>query len=207
MKKAISILLCFVLTLSVFPVPSHAVETTETEYDRIISLACSLFPEYTSYLLNKNPRINSSTYTLANDEIIYSETKHISDSESLSLSVYASGNTILINAISSYVELTCPSSSVNDIGSVGVSGTATFNVVVPPFYEYFTLSGVAFTIYYTGSDYFSNTGSYRMSNGVSIAGTTNITSTYIHYPLLFVQQPYGVSFRLYFDNDKLVAAV
>lgn len=205
MKKLVAVILCFVLTFSLFPISTYATETNESDYNRLINLACSVFPEYSSLILNKNPNSNRSSVS-STDELIHTETRHISDTEALSISVYSSGNVIIIDTNYSYVEIEVSSSNMNSIGNVGVSGTATFEVTVTARpNEYFKLSGVGFTIYYTGSDYFTNTGICSMSSNVYTSGTTTITSTLIQYPIVFVSQPTAYCFRLYFDNDKLYA--
>lgn len=209
MKKFLSFVLALILLFTMLPVNVFATEKSSSEYDEIISLACEVFPEYAAAIRGDNATFYTQPRSMNNERIVHSETRYVSENRSLSISVLSSGNVILIDNESVYAELTYSSSNMTDISSVGISGTATFKVIVPNISdnEYFKLSGVDFTIYYTGSDYFSDTGTYAKTSNVSIAGTVVNSSTNIQYPLLFGYAPYYIDFRVYFENDKLVASI
>lgn len=168
--------------------------------------ACEVFPEYADAINSDNISANSRTRSLAADEVVYTETRSLSDTESITLSQMSSGNVIVISRqeSSSYLDININSSNTSDITTVGVSGTVTFTVAMSFIAnEYFTLSNVGFIIYYNGNHYFNNPGTVIKSSGVMI-GEESISTTYINYPLTFLQYPYLVDLRLYFNNDQLV---
>lgn len=200
MKKLISICLSLVMLFSLFPIDAFAAENTQSEYDQLIALACEVFPEYASAIRCEN----ICTYTMPRSsnpmEVIYRETREISDTESMSIALLSGGNAIVIY---NNFATTTYTSNTSDIGSVGVSGTASFKVSMNN--AYFKLNNVEFTIYETGGDYFTDFGTVDECTFYSYEDIT-LTSTHIEYSIRGTS--YGTDFfrfKLYFENNKLVA--
>lgn len=204
MKKYISILLSFLMLLTMLPLEVFASEDTISEHDELIALACDVFPEYASEI--RGEITNYATPASVNpNEVVFSETRKVSNTQDLGITQFASGQIIVCSSNYDWASITVPNSSTSDISTVGLTGTATFKVTASDsFSGTFTLSNVKYTIYYTGSDYFTNTGTYS-TNKCQI-GTTSLSSTYINYPLTFQRSGY-CTFELYFDNNQLVAEV
>ena len=204
MKKLISICLCAIMLLTMIPIGASASETNLAARNNLITLACEVFPEFADAIRSEN--INNSTIApaSASDEVIYTETREVSDSKRLTLSQYASGSVIVISQELSDFPIEIVDSSTSDISTVGVAGTASFEMKGPGT-GYFKLNNVAFTIYYNASDYFTSYGSTSSYN--VCFGTTTKESTQIEYNLVFNcdGHQFTAPFQLYFSNNKLVA--
>ena len=200
MKKLIAVCLSLVMLFAFLPVYGLAAENTQSEHDQLIALACEVFPEYASAIRCEN----TCTYTMQRSsnpmEVIYRETREISDTESMSIALLSGGNAIIIY---NNFATTTYTSNTTDIGSVGVSGTASFKVSMNN--AYFKLNNVEFTIYETGGDYFTDFGTVDECTFYSFEDIT-LTSTHIEYSIRGTS--YGTDFfrfKLYFENNKLVA--
>lgn len=200
MKKLIAVCLSLIMVLACFPVYAFAAENTQSEYDQLIALACEVFPEYASAIRCEN--VCSYTLPRSSDPmaVIHRETREISDSESMSIALLSSGSAIIIY---NNFATTTYTSNTSDIGSVGVSGTASFKVSMNN--AYFKLNNVEFTIYETGSDYFTNFGRVDECTFYSYDDIT-LTSTYIEYSIRGTSNATDFfRFKLYFQNNKLIA--
>ena len=102
--------------------------------------------------------------------------------------------------------LSIPSSSTTDITTVGVAGTATFNIATTVYpYDVFTLKNVSYTIYFYGDSYFTNYGSVSNSSFYSYT-LEEQTGHNIRYTLRVSPTPtHFHSFELYFSNNQLIA--
>ena len=199
MKKAISICVVIMMLLTMLPVNVFAYDDKALTHNELISLACDVFPEYADAITwhNVNP------YTLPRSvdpyEVIYRETRQISDNESLNISLLSSGGAILIYSSTGDITYTA---STTDINSIGVAGTATFTVA---FSDYsFVLSNVSFTIYEYADDYFTNRGNPQQSNFYRVSNKIN-TNTHIRYQLNVTASKF-FTFDLAFENNQLVAS-
>ncbi len=200
MKKLIAVCLSLVMLFTLFPLDGFATENTQSEYDQLIALACEVFPEYSSAIRCENICTYSMPRSSNPMEVIYRETREISDTESMSIALLSGGNAIVIY---NNFATTTYTSNTSDIGSVGVSGTASFKVSMNN--AYFILNNVEFTIYETGSDYFTDFGSVDECTFYSYDDIT-LTSTHIEYSIRGTS--YGTDFfrfKLYFENNKLIA--
>lgn len=212
MKRFLSISLALILIVTSVPIAAFAAEPENTEYDEMMELASNVFPEYAS-LISGSENI-PATFSLNTEEeyIVDNETRHISDTESVTLSITRSGDVIVINNMNtSTLDLTYFDNATNSIGSVGVTGKTSFRVAWKSNYGlsyelYFKLTDVEYTIYYTGSDYFTNLGTpsgtvYEAEYQENEATET----TAITYYLYLRSGGQAHYFQLYFNDDKLVA--
>lgn len=207
MKKLLSACFAVILILTMLPLNAMAAEESTSEYDELMALACEVFPEYASAIRGANTNTYALSRSTDNDEVVFSETRSISDTESLNLTQLASGNVIvLVSKSQDSVSITVPSSSTSDITTVGVAGTASFKVAATAASGYtFVLSNVSFTIYYYGSCYFTNYGSVTQSSVYSYT-LKKQSSSEIIYGINFTAQHF-TQLDLYFSNNQLYAVV
>ena len=93
MKKIISLLLCLALLLSL-PFSSSADVETNSSMDELIAKACAAFPEYANKIRNQpiNPQ---SVQTCTANDVVLSDSRDISDSETLYYDEYGDGSILL----------------------------------------------------------------------------------------------------------------
>lgn len=206
MKKIISLFVSFIMLLTLFPFSALAVEDSNSSYEALINLACEVFPEYESAIRGENINTYARSAPAGNDKVVHRESRAISDTETMSIAMYASGNVIVLrNNNTSTISLTSPSSSTNDISTIGVAGTASFEVASNQYGYFFKLSDVAYTIYYSGSDYFSSYGT-PYSQLLYKCTAELESSTQIQYTLHVTAKDTEFHiFKLYFENDQLIA--
>ena len=84
MKRIFAIILSLVMLLTTAALPVHAAEATTSEKEEIIALACQAFPEYVD-IIRGNTVVNHARSTNQSVELVFSETRHISDNQYVSL--------------------------------------------------------------------------------------------------------------------------
>lgn len=205
MKKILSLCLAILMLLTALPIDASAVENKTYSQTELLTLACEVFPEYESEIINQENRSFANYRSADSDEIIFSETRDISDNQSLTLLQRRGGDIIVVSREIDWANLYV-NDSTSDISNVGVTGTADFQITTTSASGTFILSDVRFTIYYTGSDYFTSTGTVS-GLGYSL-GSTNVTNTSISYNITF-NANYNelLSFHLNFVNNKLNATI
>jgi len=199
MKKVISICIVITMLLTMLPVYAFAHDNKALTHSELISLACDVFPEYADAITWHN--VNPYTLPRSADpyEVIYRETRQISDNESLNISLLASGGAILIYASTGEITYTA---NTTDINSIGVAGTATFTVALNDYS--FVLSNVSFTIYEYADDYFTSLGNPQPSSFYRVENKIN-TNTHIRYKINVTARDF-FTFDLAFENNQLVAS-
>lgn len=95
MKKTLSLCLTILILLTILPLSAFAEDTQLSEQEELINLACDAFPEYRDYILG-----NVSVYrgTLSNAEIIFCETRKISETEKITYAQYSNGRGIIVGS-------------------------------------------------------------------------------------------------------------
>lgn len=189
-----------------FQFTAFAFEDNASEYDELMELACEVFPEYAMAIRGEDSGI--TTYSQTNNQVIHQETREISDSESLSITMFSNGEVIVLrNNHAGQVYLTTFDSTSSEISTVGVTGSATFEVGSSQWNYFFRLSDVRYTIYYTGSDYFTSYGTPYSQVLYSVVLESQ-SNTYIEYTLHVKNNSTDFyEFKLYFSNDQLIAQV
>ena len=191
------------MLLTAFPVNAFAAENTDSKYDQLIELACEVFPEYEDSI--RGEHINTYALPRSTDpyEVIYRESRKISDTETLSISMLASGGTIVLLSGMEAVDLSVTHQDIASIGSIGKSGTASFQVALDG--AVFELSGVQFVIYNYDNDSFTSYGTVT-DNTFSSYTCLDQSTTNIKYSIHAGNNASGFfTFRLYFDNNQLIA--
>lgn len=95
MKKTLSLCLTILILLTILPLSAFAEDTQLSEQEELINLACDAFPEYRDYILG-----NVSTYrgTSSDAEIIFCETRKISETEEITYAQYSNGRGIIVGS-------------------------------------------------------------------------------------------------------------
>lgn len=210
MKKSLAVLFAAILFLTMIPVSVSAAETDLSEYNELINLACEAFPEYASAIRENDRNSRSTLYSVSSNEVVFSDTRSISDSVKIGITQFSSGDIFVTKYVASGYEIDITNPETGDISNVGVHGSADFTVALSGFYKTFELSDVSFTIYYNASDYFTDTGTPTPSNALVEYNTKYVTTTttLIYYPLTFMTNgSNAVDFSVYFSNNQLVAKV
>lgn len=209
MKKLISICLALVMLLTAFPLNAFAAENTESEYDQLMALACEVFPEYASTITAAYSDSLSRARSSADYSVVHSETRNVSDNESMTLALLASGDVFLIDNQTTTTSISIPSQSTTDISNVGVNGTATFKFTSTLDSGCVaTLSNVGFTLWYYATSHFTYYGDATY-NGFYYFNCGGASESEIKYSIGFGPLSSGmfVSVRLYFANGQLVVEV
>lgn len=201
MKRSFAIVLALVMLLTTAALPVHATESSPHDRDEIIALACEVFPEYESAIRWENVSVNPNSRSSQALEVVQREERQLSDTKIMSLSLLASGGSIIIQT--EFADDINYTQNITDIGSVGFAGTATFEVVLDDCY--FKLSDVAFTVYDYADDYFTNYGTVENDSFTS-SERIQASSSRIEYRLNPTYHSSSVfSFSIYFSNNKVKA--
>lgn len=95
MKKMLSTCLAIFMLFTILPLSAFAEDKQLNEQEELINLACEAFPEYKDYILG-----NISMYrgTSSDSEIIFCETRNISETEKITYAQYANGRGIIVGS-------------------------------------------------------------------------------------------------------------
>ena len=209
MRKLISVVMA---TLILLTMPLNAFATGDDStytHEELIQLACDVFPEYTALIRGER----NSTYALPKssegNDIIFTETRDVSDAETVSISLLSSGDVIIVSGVSSF-DIEKQNSSVSTVGS-DIIGSTTFHVTSVQAKGNFYLKNVGFIITQGGTGNFT---SYGSPDTIDILGNEVFysdyypSSTYIHYTITFpATAPQIVELEVYFSNGKVVGAL
>ena len=205
-EKITAFLLALIILANILPVNGFAARTNTTEHDDLIALACEIFPEFASDILYaENAQTNPNTRSALQNEVIFSETRAISDSENLSISLLSSGNYVIVDNESSSFDIYKENVSTSEIVNIGISGRTSFRITCTGISNDFVLSNVGFVIYYSGDDYFFDYGTVSTSLPHSRESRNN---TDISYTITFSSAPFiGVDFSVFFRNNQVVGHI
>lgn len=204
MKKLFSVLLAVVILLGTLTF-NAAAAARNTEQEELIELACVVFPEYEEYLKNPPATVTARSGNGNTGEVVSSETRSISDTESMTATLYSTGYVVL-GYVYDYFKVAI-SDSGSQVGSDFV-GSASFTVTTNGKGEgRFNLNNVGFIIHQNGTGYFSSYGTPSYS--LVTPGTISKSTTNITYPLTF---HYGsvdllTTFYLGISSGNVVVAV
>ena len=191
MKKIISFILSLCLIYSLFPITSSAETVSDPLQEELFQLARDTFPEYASELhLTHSSR--SSIHTVSEDDaVVYSETRTISEKETLTLTELRSGNIFVTKSRPDY-QVSSSGSSASQVGS-DIIGNATFTVTCTGMAGSITMSNIGFILHQNGTGYLTSYGQEKVSGNNKVA-TKNSSTTSIRYGLVF---NYNGAIKLY----------
>ena len=201
MKRIFAIILSLVMLLTTAALPVHATDFSSDDRDEIISLACEVFPEYESAIRWENVSTYALPRSSQSPEVVHRETRQLSDTVSMGISLLSTGGAIVTRTeFSDDINYT---QNINDIGSIGFAGSATFEVVLND--DYFELSDVRFTVYDYYDDCFSDYGTVTANSFTSYSKVTE-SSTLIEYHINPTYLPTSVfPFSVYFSDNQVKA--
>lgn len=208
MRKFISICMVAIIVCTLFPASILAQEADRDEQTQLLALACEVFPEYASIIRGEN----AVGYNLPDsdnfNEVVFTETRDISETENLSITQLASGDVIVLNAYYDYTNLEKTDSSISNVGTDTI-GYASFKATCTGVSGLFQYKNVGFIITQGGSGNFTSYGTVSTSGAIEI-GEYSVNTTNINYNLTFNAAAAGskrlfLDFTLYFSNSKLIA--
>lgn len=205
MKKCLSLVLTFVLLLSAIPFGAFAAETNQPSYDLLIQKASVAFPEYTEKM--QNPAVNYASFsrTASPRELLVSETRSISNTETITYTEYSDGVILL-----SSTTLTADTTTQDYVtGSTYRKITVDIEAAYTGDKKgYFYLEGVTYRLNDSDYDVITSAGTASKSGSCTSATRTRFSSketdtsyAQIIYNLEFVVGPtedYTVISTLYF---------
>ena len=202
MKKFASFVMIMCLLLSIVP-PCSAAEAYDPAQEALLQEAREVFPEYSSQL-HLSQGVGYSAQTLEDDYVVFSETRSVSENETISLMVMRSGYVRVLNSFADY-RVSSAGSSASQVGS-DVIGNATFTITCNAVIGTFSISNIGFIIHQNKTGYFTSYGTAKATGGNEIT-TTSRTTTKLHYGLRFNADgasPFNMAFECYFDNGQVI---
>lgn len=205
MKKFLSMFLAAMLILTMIPMGAMAAEEDTSEYDELIALACEVFPEHADAIRGGASTTYARSNTSESAEILFSETRSINENESIGITTYASGVTIVVHSDSSTFTVTNTDSSYGADGT-DLVGYASFTVAASNVSGYFKLSNVGFKVQEDGTSYFTYSGSPTVTNDNITYNRSTYTSAKIAYKIYFAANTFD-TFSIYFSSGQLIATM
>lgn len=204
MKKLFSVLLSVLIILGTLPFSASASEGALNQGE-LIELACEVFPEYEEYL--KNPPVSIPSRSSNDDigEVVSNETRSISDTESMTMTLYSTGY-VIVGYVYDYFKV-----AISDSGSqVGTDfiGHASFTVTTNRKGDgQFNLKNVGFIINQNDAGYFTSYGapSYYLVTPGSIDEST--TSISYHLTFHYGSANLYTTFSIAFNSGNVVVEV
>lgn len=199
MKKVLSVFLVATIILTTLPFNVMATEVSSSSHDELIALACEVFPEYTSSILGEN----ISAYNLPQydeNEVIFSETRNISETEKLTYTQFASGRGIIISEESTAIELEETGSSQSSFAG-GVDYTVSYKITPSndpddDFPGVFTIDNFKYRIIYSTYDLITSPGTANVNNE-NFCHKSLLTSVYQETPTTDAEISYRLTFLPY----------
>lgn len=205
MKKVTSLILALCLLLCVVPVWSFA-ETYDPTQEKLLQEAREVFPEYADRL-HRSQAVSYSTQSMDDDAVVYSETRSVSEKETLGLTVMRSGNVVVTKGFSGYT-ISSAGSSSSQVGT-DIIGSATFTMTCTAVSGTISVSNIGFIIHQNKTGNFTSYGATSASSGNRIVKKTEST-TLIQHGLIFNadSKPHlYMTFSCYFKNGQVVGEI
>ena len=159
MKRFLSIFFALVLFSTLIPFHAFAAETDTAEYNRVIDLACEVFPEYICEITNTS-FLNLGNSRSSAPSIVHSETRIHGEDTIVTYSMMSDGAVIL--------GILEPTDSLVITNSSGVSGAttyiATLTLALTSYQGVFKAENVMFTVAGQLPDLINSPGTLSGSN-------------------------------------------
>lgn len=179
MKRTIAIIMLLVILLTTAILPVYAAEPA-SEKAEIIDLACQAFPEYTDIICGRVPASRSSTNE--KPEVVFSETRSISDDQSISITYYSDGGALLTRStINCDMSENIANSSKYTYWTVTGEFTTTYGDAYP---GVFTISNAQFRISADGTHTVTDDG--NVSTYYCSSDGNSSSTTVVKYVVRFV---------------------
>lgn len=190
MKRTIAITMLLVILLTTAIQPVYAAEPSG-EKAEIIALACQAFPEYTDIICARVPTSQSRSNIREEPEIVFSETRSISDDQSIAITYYSDGGALLTRST-----IVCDMSEniANSSKFTYWTVTGEFTTTYADYPGVFTISNAEFSISTDGTHTVTDDGNistYYCSSSGNNSSTTEVA--------------YGVRFDYYYSTNASYA--
>lgn len=215
MKRSISLFLAIIILIAALPLSVLASDAQTTERDRVFTLACEAFPEYASTI--RGDAVSTFARWNGNRELVFSETRAISENESILYGQYSDGSAIIIDIDNQSVEFdgTVDNSTFEQFTG-GKNGTASFTIFCTDKENYpgsYKISNFKYKIYDNTWDMIVSKGSITkndcsgneeltpnetISKSASLVCNISFYGKWSNYPKL------GVKFTIYVGNNRVV---
>ena len=204
MKKYISMFLAMCMLFALLSVCAYADEPLDSmSKQELFQLAAQVFPEHAAEI-NRGLRNGVATYSMVDDEIVESETRRISENETVELAIFRSGSIVVAYGKTGY---TIESSNVST-SPVGpdIVGSTSFIVGCNGLSDTITLSNIGFIIHQNGTGYFTSYGSNDANNKTTKVVISYNSSTSLSRSLIFYSgnKPIQISFTCTVGNSQVV---
>ncbi len=168
MKKLLALVLSLSLMFTLVPCCALAADADQSGYDTLVDKAASAFPEYAAKLLNPSYRPSVYTRNAAARVLVVSETRSISDKESITYTEYSDGLVLLSDYDFTYETTEVDYYTGSTYRSITIDIEAA--CVATGYSGYFYLNGVSYKLYdgYDNFDRITNPGTeHKGTNCIS----------------------------------------
>lgn len=201
MKKLVSFCLAVIMIFAILPVSAFAADNAQSEQEQLFARAREVFPEYASLI----HRRDVATYSAPSGEnpIVFTETRDISDTESMTIALYANFDVVIVDETYDYVETEKKESSTT-VGPDKI-GSASFTVSCTNASGEFQCNGVGFIFNQNGKKYFTSYGTTHTSDDLKVRSSSKTTTDIQHSLTFNASSPKKVylNFHLYFSGNNL----
>lgn len=212
MKRTLSILLAALLLVTMLPLSVGAEEAT-SERERLMALACEVFPEYADVIAADQAPAENRLRSIEKPTVVFTETRKVSNDEYITYTELSNGIVTLVD-LATDPTLTYVSEHMT---GTSTSYTATLTGTAPGSMQTFKATGVRFTIYNSSYDRVISTGTPKVINpnntiyaeGDEIIVTRNEYETattaamaYYKFPIIFGTTDYDGVFTLSIMNNR-----
>ena len=159
MKRLLSIFLALILIIALVPIHTFAAEAENAEYNRVIDLACEVFPEYKNEITDTS--CLSTVYARSSEpSIVYTETRLYDEDTFVTYSKLSNGAVVL-----SVLDPTDSMVITNSEGDSRVTTyTATLTLALTVYQGIFKAQNVMFTIASETRDVINSPGTISATN-------------------------------------------
>lgn len=156
-RKLLSLFLAFSLLLTVLPFYVLAEEDKPLSREEHLALACEIFPEYAD-LISGTRTISTYLQRSTEPEVVFSETRNLSDTYQMTLIEYSDGETVIISNNTTYI------SKIQSASGAGISYyVVDFLVTMEGSTQQFIVENAKFTINYNDYDFITSKGDFSNS--------------------------------------------
>lgn len=202
MKRALTFILALSLLITALPVFAFADAPSGSEQDELFRLACEVFPEYADQIL-ETPAVTQNARSIRQDTLVYSETRAVSDTETLELRAYDSGRIDIVNTAYGFTGSKSESSSNV---STDLIGNVTFRFSSNSGIGSVSIGSIGFIIHQNGTGYFTSYGSCSVSGSVTCTSESK-SQSYIKHAFVFNSSSSSklyLKFEAYFSGGNLI---
>lgn len=194
MKKLLALFLSVALMFTLVPFGVSASDTQQSGCDALVDKAVAAFPEYAAKMLNPSYCPSVNTRNTKARVLVVSETRPISDTESITYAEYSDGLVLL-----SDYNFTCEATEVDSYtGSAYTSITINIEAasISTGYNGYFNLDGVSYRLYdgYDNFDRITNLGTER--KGTNCISASRDTYTLKESDTGYAGIEYSLGFRI-----------